>query len=153
MKFTAFIFARYGSKGLPKKNIKLLGGKPLIGWAIEQAFASRGINRVIVSTDSEEIASVARLYGAETPFIRPKNLAQDDSPEWLSWRHALEFLKSTEGKYPEALVSIPTTSPLRIPLDIENSLLEYEKGDADVILSVTDSHRNPFFNMIKINNN
>lgn len=151
MKATAFIFARGGSKGLPGKNIRSLGGKPLIAWSIEHAFSVKRIVRVIVSTDSEEIAAVAREYGAEVPFIRPSELARDDSPEWMAWRHALNYLLNNEGTLPEVMVSIPTTAPLRLPLDIENCLDEYEKGDADIVVTVTDAHRSPYFNMVKTN--
>jgi N-acylneuraminate cytidylyltransferase len=151
MKATAFIFARGGSKGLPGKNIRPLGGKPLIAWSIEHALAIKRIESVIVSTDSEEIAAVARAYGAEVPFIRPAGLARDDSPEWLAWRHALTFLLEARGSLPEAMVSVPTTAPLRLPLDIENCLDEYEKGDADMVVTVTDAHRSPYFNMVKAN--
>jgi len=149
MKAVAFIFARGGSKGLPGKNIRLLGGKPLIAWSIEHALAVKRIVRVIVSTDSEEIAAVARNYGAEVPFIRPAELARDDSPEWLAWRHALNFLRETTGELPEVMVSVPTTAPLRLVLDIENCLDEYEKGDADMVITVTDANRSPYFNMVK----
>lgn len=149
MKAVAFIFARGGSKGLPGKNIRPLGGKPLIAWAIEHALAVKRIVRVIVSTDSEQIASVAREYGAEVPFIRPAELARDDSPEWLAWQHALQYLLETDSVLPEAMVSVPTTAPLRLPLDIENCLDEFEKGDADMVITVTDAHRSPYFNMVK----
>ena len=141
MKAVAFIFARGGSKGLPGKNIRPLGGKPLIAWAIEQALSVKRIGRVIVSTDSEEIAAVARDFGAEVPFIRPTELARDDSPEWLAWRHALNYLRETTGVLPEVMVSVPTTAPLRLAVDIENCLDEYEKGDADIVITVTDAHR------------
>ena len=93
MRYIALICARGGSKGLPGKNIKLLGGIPLIGRSIQIAKQVSRIDRIIVSTDSEEIAEVAIEYGAEVPFMRPKELAQDDSSEWLVWRHALDFLK------------------------------------------------------------
>ena len=83
MNAVAFIFARGGSKGLPGKNIHTLGGKPLIGWAIECALKVPRISRVIVSTDSNEIAAIATEYGAEVPFIRPAYLATDSSPEWF----------------------------------------------------------------------
>lgn len=149
MKVTAFIFARGGSKGLPRKNIRPLGGKPLIAWSIEHALAVKRIGRVIVSTDSEEIAAVAREYGAEVPFIRPPELARDDSPEWLAWRHALKYLLDKDGALPEVMVSVPATAPLRLPLDIENCLDEYEKGGADMVITVTDAHRSPYFNMVK----
>lgn len=151
MKAIAFIFARGGSKGLPGKNIRALIGKPLIVWSIEQALAIKRIERVIVSTDSEEIAAVARAYGAEVPFIRPAEFARDDSPEWLAWRHALAFLLETTGSLPEAMVSVPATAPLRLPIDIENCLDQYEKGDADMVITVTDAHRSPYFNMVKVN--
>lgn len=150
MKAVAFIFARSGSKGLPGKNIRCLAGKPLIGWAIEQASAVARIDRVIVSTDSEQIADVARTHGAEVPFIRPKELAQDDTPEWLVWRHALSYLKESTGNYPEALVSVPATAPLRAVEDLERCLDEYEQGGADVVITVTDAHRSPYFNMVKV---
>lgn len=149
MKATAFIFARGGSKGLPGKNILALRGKPLVAWSIEHALAINRIDRVIVSTDSEEIATVARKYGAEVPFIRPEKLARDGSPEWLAWRHALSYLLDKDGALPEVMVTVPTTAPLRLPLDIENCLDEYEKGDADMIITVTDAHRSPYFNMVK----
>ena len=136
---------------MPGKNIRPLGGKPLIAWSIEHALGVDRIERVIVSTDSEEIAAVARLYGAEVPFIRPTELALDNSPEWLAWRHALNYLRETTGVYPEVLVSVPTTAPLRLALDIENCLDEYEKGDADMVITVTESHRSPYFNMVKTN--
>lgn len=151
MKAIAFIFARGGSKGLPGKNIRLLGSKPLIAWSIDHALAVKRIERVIVSTDSEEIAAVARQYGAEVPFIRPEELARDDSPEWLAWRHALNYLRETTGALPEVMASVPTMAPLRQPLDIDNCLDEYEKGDADMVITITDAHRSPYFNMVKTN--
>lgn len=151
MKAVAFIFARGGSKGLPGKNIRPLAGKPLIAWSIEHARAVQRIDRIIVSTDSQEIANVALQYGAEVPFIRPDELASDTSPEWLAWRHALNYLQTTEGTLPDTMVSIPCTAPMRLPVDIERCLDEYEKGNVDVIVTVSDAHRNPFFNMVKEN--
>jgi len=151
MKAIAFIFARGGSKRLPGKNIRMLSGKPLIAWSIEHVLAVKRIERVIVSTDSKEVADVAREYGAEVPFIRPAELARDDTPEWLAWRHALNYLSETTGALPGVMVSVPATAPLRLPIDIENCLDEYEKGDSDVVITVTDAHRSPYFNMVKIN--
>lgn len=151
MKAVAFIFARGGSKGLPGKNIRPLGGKPLIAWSIEHALAVKRIARVIVSTDSEQIAAVAREHGAEVPFIRPADLARDKSPEWLAWRHALQHLTEIDGVLPDAMVSVPATAPLRLPLDIENCLDEFDKGDADMVITVTDAHRSPYFNMVEAN--
>lgn len=151
MRYAAFIFARGGSKGLPGKNIRELRGKPLIGWAIEQVLAARGIDRVIVSTDSEEIAAVARAYGASVPFLRPEQLARDDSPEWLAWRHALTFVNDLDGVMPDALLSVPATAPLRLTSDIEACLDAYEAGDCEVVITVSPARRNPYFNMVKAN--
>jgi len=147
----AFIFARGGSKGLPGKNIRLFGGRPLIAWSIQHAQAVKRISRVIVSTDFQEIAAVAQQYGAEAPFIRPKELAQDDSPEWLAWRHALNYLRETTDILPEVMVSVSATAPLRLPLEVESCLDEYEGGGADLVITVTDARRSPYFNMVTIN--
>ena len=151
MKAIAFIFVRGGSKGLPGKNIRPLAGKPLLVWSIEHALAVKRIERVIVSTDSIEIAAVARAYGAEVPFMRPDDLARDDSPEWLAWRHALNFVRETSGRLPEVMVSVPATAPLRKPVDIENCLDTYAQGGADMVITVTDAHCSPYFNMVKTN--
>lgn len=149
MSTVAFIFARGGSKGLPGKNIKIFSGKPLIAWSIEQAKKLSSIDRVIVSTDCSEIARVAKEYGAEVPFLRPDNISEDDSPEWMAWRHALSFLLEKEGKMPDIMLSIPTTAPLRRVVDIENCLNLYKKGGVDVVITTTDAHRSPYFNMVK----
>ncbi|SIT68368.1 N-acylneuraminate cytidylyltransferase [Ectothiorhodosinus mongolicus] len=145
----AFIFARCGSKGLPGKNIRPLNSKPLIAWAIEHAKAVKRIRRVIVSTDCQEIATVAAEYGAEVPFLRPDELATDSSPEWLAWRHALEFVQKEDGSYPDVMVSVPVTAPLRLPQDIERCLDLYFKNECDAVITVTEPHRNPYFNMVK----
>lgn len=149
MSLTAFVFARGGSKGLPGKNIRPLAGKPLIGWAIEQALAVDRITRVVVSTDSDEIAAIARDHGAEVPFIRPEHLSDDHAPEMQAWRHALEFLLETEGAMPDPFISVSATAPMRLSEDIEACILAYEAGSADVVLSVTDAHRSPWFNMVR----
>jgi N-acylneuraminate cytidylyltransferase len=149
MNVVALICARGGSKGVPGKNIRPLAGKPLIAWAIEQAQAVTRVRRVIVSTDSEEIAVAARAAGADVPFLRPPELAQDNSPEWLVWRHALEYLKRHEGQYPYALLVVPATAPLRSVDDLEHCLDEFEKGGTDMVITVSDAHRSPYFNMVK----
>jgi CMP-N-acetylneuraminic acid synthetase len=152
VKVIAIIFARGGSKGLPGKNVRPLCGKPMIAWAIEQARAVKRISRVIVSTDSEEIAAVALRYGAETPFRRPAELARDDSSEWDAWRHALHYLQN-EGSLPDAMVSVPVTAPLRQPADIERCLDDFAMGGADIVVTVSEAHRSPYFNMVKRNQN
>ena len=151
MEAIAFIFARGGSKGLPGKNIRSFGGKPLIAWSIDHALNVKRIQRIIVSTDCEEIADVARNFGAEVPFIRPPELAKDDSSEWLAWQHALNYVLETSGQLPDVMVSVHTTSPLRLPLDIDNCLDAYGIGGNDIVITVTDSRRNPYFNMVKAN--
>jgi CMP-N-acetylneuraminic acid synthetase len=148
---TALIFARGGSKGLPGKNIKILAGKPLLGWAIETALAVPEINRVVVSTDNLDIAGVAREFGAQVPFIRPEILAGDTASEWDAWRHALRTLREFEGEFPDPFISIPTTAPLRLPEDIEACINAYREGDADIVLTITKAHRNPWFNMVTLN--
>jgi N-acylneuraminate cytidylyltransferase len=152
MSIVAFIFARGGSKGLVNKNLMKLKGKPLVAWSIEQAFSVNRIDRVIVSTDSEEIAEIARDYGAEVPFIRPSEMAADGAPEIVAWKHGLTYLKETTGKYPEVFVSVPPTAPLRLSSDIDLCLDEFFKSKPDIVVTVTNSRRNPYFNMLRIDN-
>lgn len=147
MSYIALIFARGGSKGLPRKNIETLAGTPLIGWAIKVAKEIHRIKRVIVSTDSTEIADIASGYGAEVPELRPAHLAQDDTPEWLAWQAALEYLTSSERRQ-GGVVVLPTTSPLRIARDVDNCIDEYEKGQTDVVITLSNAVRNPYFNMV-----
>ena len=149
MSTVAFIFARGGSKGLPGKNTRSFGGKPLIAWSIECALSVGSIDRVLVSTDSEEIAAISKKYGADVPFMRPPELATDESPEWLSWRHALEYVRSSSGALPEVMVSLPTTSPLRRVDDVESCIGQFSKGGCDVVVTVTQANRNPYFNMVR----
>ncbi len=149
MKYVALICARGGSKGLPKKNILPLNGLPLISWSINLVKQMDNISRVIVSTDSSEIAQIAKEDGAEVPFIRPEYLAKDDSPEWLVWRHVLNFLKNENYEF-DGLIILPTTSPLRSQEDINNCINEYEKGSIDSVITVTEAQRSPYFNMVKI---
>lgn len=150
MSVVGFIFARGGSKGLPNKNIRNLEGKPLIAWSIEHAKLALKIDRIIISTDSLEIAEIAREYGAEVPFIRPGSLAADDSPEILSWKHALNFMKDAEGGLPSAMVSIPSTAPLRISEDIDACISEFQAHSPDLVITLSESSRNPYFNMVRI---
>ena len=148
MKYVALICARGGSKGLPGKNIKKLGGTPLIGWSIKVAKRIERVSRVIVSTDSEEIAEIALEYGAEVPFMRPKDLALDDSPEWLVWRHAINYLESRQGEKIEGLGVLPAPAPLRSIEDVNDCIDEFEKGEVDSVITVSEANRSPYFNMI-----
>lgn len=147
----AGIFARGGSKGVPRKNIRMLAGKPLIAHAIETARSSRFIDRVVVSTDDEEIATVARRYGAEVPFMRPADLARDDSPEWLAWRHAILTLGGENSQLAwRAFVCVPTTSPLRSIDDVDGCIKMFLENEADVVIAVSPASRSPYFNMVTL---
>ncbi len=148
----AAIFARGGSKGVPRKNVRPFAGKPLIAYAIEAAHASKLIDRVIVSTDDAEIAEVARRCGAEVPFVRPSALAQDDSPEWMAWQHAIRTLHGNDGPRPwDVFVCVPTTSPLRKVEDIDACISKLLSGDADIVITVRNAERSPHFNMVTLN--
>jgi N-acylneuraminate cytidylyltransferase len=149
VKTFAFIFARGGSKGLPKKNILYLGGLPLIAHSILSAKKNLMIDDVFVSTDSNEIAEVAYSYKAKV-IKRPKELAQDESSEWLAWIHAINFIHE-QGYEFNKFISLPATAPLRVDEDISNCLLAL-KGDVDVVITVTPANRNPSFNMVKRDN-
>ena len=149
----ACIFARGGSKGLTGKNIRLFAGKPLIAWAIEAAKGVDGIDEVLVSTDSEEIAKVALDFGAHVPFLRPEDLSRDDSPEWNAWRHALQYFHDNDGEMPGALLSVPTTAPLRVVEDLQKCVDLYQAGGCDSVITVTEAHRNPYFNMVSLAEN
>jgi len=150
----ALIPARKGSKGVPRKNIRLLGGKPLIAHAIQSALGSSSVDRVVVSTDDQEIANVAVRFGAEVPFLRPSELSGDNSPEWLTWQHAIETIDGT-GNHPpiSVLVCVPATAPLRSPEDIDRCIEKLSTGDADVVITVTPANRSPYFNMVTLDEN
>jgi CMP-N,N'-diacetyllegionaminic acid synthase len=137
--YVALIPARGGSKGLQKKNIRALAGKPLIVWSIEHALATPKISRVIVSTDDEEIAEVARSAGADVPFVRPVELAQDTSGTEPVMLHALNWL-SHKGKEPLNLVLLQPTSPLRKSGAVIAAIEQFEADSADSLLSVCSNH-------------
>lgn len=144
----AFIFARGGSKGLPGKNIKPLMGKPLIEYSIETALSSPAIDKVFVSTDDLGIAEVGKRAGAII-IMRPDHLATDESPEWQSWRHAIDWVRRRYGDF-DNFVSLPATSPLRSVGDVEAAITKRAYSQADICISVTPSNRSPFFNMVKV---
>jgi CMP-N,N'-diacetyllegionaminic acid synthase len=142
---TAIITARGGSRGIPGKNIRPVAGKPLIAWTIEAAFAATLLDRVIVSTDSPEIADVARRYGAEAPFMRPADLAQDDTPGIEPVLHAALWLEENEGYRPDLIMLLQPTSPLRIPEDIDRAIELIHEKSADAIVSVTPAEAHPYW--------
>jgi N-acylneuraminate cytidylyltransferase len=143
------ICARGGSKGVARKNLRLLGGKPLIGWAIEVARKCPSLDRIVVSTEDSEIAEVARGFGAEVPYVRPSELAQDGSPELLVWKHAVQTLAAQDGRMPDVLVSLPSTSPFRAVEDVEACIATLLEHSADLCITVRHAHRSPYFNMVK----
>lgn len=122
IKILAIIPARGGSKGVPRKNIIPLGGKPLIAYTIEVAGRSKLIDAAIVSTDDPEIAEVAREYGGDVPFLRPSELAMDNSPDIDYLKHALEWVETHRGWKPEILVILQPTMPFRTIEDVDNTL-------------------------------
>ena len=145
----AFVFARGGSKGLPGKNVKLLAGKPLINYSIETAFQVDMIDKVFVSTDDKDIAGIAKAAGAII-IDRPSELAQDNSPEWSAWQHAIEWVEKHHGAFGE-FVSLPATSPLRNAEDVKSALSQRKNKEADFCISITEACRSPYFNMVKLN--
>ncbi|CAI3159241.1 CMP-N,N'-diacetyllegionaminic acid synthase [Acinetobacter oleivorans] len=149
MRNFAFIFARGGSKGLPGKNIKPLAGKPLLQYSIDTALASDLIEQVFVSTDDQAIAQVA-IEGGAILIERPAELATDQSPEWLSWRHAVEWATEHYGSF-DGFVSLPATSPLRSQDDVEAAILKRQAEKADICIAITPASRSPYFNMVKHN--
>lgn len=151
MKTFAFVFARGGSKGLPKKNIKKLLGIPLIEYSIMHAKKLPFISEIFVSTDDKEIAEISKNAGARI-IKRPFELASDKSAEWLSWQHAITKTKESFGSF-ENFISLPATSPLRSSNDIERAYKKRLSTDSDVCLAITPSNRNPYFNMVSRKDN
>ena len=145
MKTFAFIFARGGSKDVPGKNIRNLGGKPLLAHSIMIAQNIDEISRIFVSTDDQDIAEVGIKYGAEI-IERPVELAQDDSPEWLSWLHAIKWLEA-RNEFFDCFVSLPTTSPLRNKTDVVNCINLLDK-QTDIVVTISETSRSPYFNMV-----
>lgn len=141
----AIIPARGGSKGIPRKNIKELAGKPLIAWTIETALTSKSIDRVIVSTDDEEIAAVARRHNADVPFMRPRELAEDDTPTLPVIIHAAEWVEKNEGMEYEYIVILEPTSPLRTSQHITEAMALLRENGTDSVVSIipVPGHYNP----------
>lgn len=141
----ALIPARAGSKSIPQKNIRPFAGHPLIAYSIAAALAAKTIRRVVLSTDDEEIAAVARDYGAETPFLRPVEYSQDDTPDLPVFQHALEWLRERENYLPEIVVQLRPTSPFRRTWHIDQAVnCLAERSDADAVRTVCVPFQNPF---------
>ena len=140
----AIIPARGGSKGIPRKNIRPFAGHPLLAYSVAAGLQSELVTRVLVSTDDEEIAAVAREYGAETPFLRPPELAQDNTTDLPVFVHALEWLKTHEGYEPEVVVQLRPTSPIRPPSLVDDAIrVLLAHPDADSVRGVVPAGQNP----------
>ncbi|CAN5667559.1 acylneuraminate cytidylyltransferase family protein [soil metagenome] len=148
------ICARAGSKGVPGKNFKLLLGKPLIQYTIDEAKDCELLDDIIISTDSVEIAEIGRKSGIKVPFVRPPDLASDTAGKWEVFRHALNEYENIFGKKVEYLVDLDVTAPLKTSADISNAItFAKENPDADLIVCGYDPDRNPYFTMVEINSN
>ncbi len=137
-KILGIITARGGSKGIPRKNIKELCGKPLIAYTIEAACGSRYLTRYIVSTDDAEIAEISKKYGADIPFMRPEELAQDKSTSMEVVQHAIQKLKDDFGEEYDYIMILQPTSPLRTSEDIDESIKIAVDTDADSVMSMKE---------------
>lgn len=145
MDILAIVPARGGSKGIPRKNVKMLGDYPLIAYSIAAGLQSKQITRLIVSTDNEEIANVARKYGAELPFMRPIELAQDLTPDFPVFEHALHWFAEHESYYPEIIVQLRPTVPLR-PLGLIDKAIQalIDNPEASCVRTITEAHETPY---------
>lgn len=139
----ALITARGGSKGLPRKNVLPLNGRPVVAWTVETALRTYSVDRVIVSTDDCEIADVCRQAGADVPFTRPASLAQDEAGHMDVVVHAIEWLAEHEKYHPDYVMLLQPTSPLRTAGDIESAVDIARRRNADSVISVCETHQHP----------
>lgn len=154
MRILGIIPARGGSKRVPQKNIKLLAGKPLIAYTIEASLNSSYIDRLIVSTDDIKIKKIAEQYGAESPYLRPAELAKDETPDQPVFRHALEWLKESEGYEPDIIVSLRPTTPFKTGEIIDSVIRKMIDSNADIVRTMTRAEgvHHPYW-MYKIKEN
>ena len=148
MKIYAFIFCRSGSKGLNNKNIKKLNGISLLERNINLLKNNSNISKIFVSTDSNEYRDLAIKAGALAPILRPDNLATDKSSEIDSWKFMIDYLDKENDKF-DIFISVPVVTPLKTNDDINNLIIKFLKNKPDILLTVRDSERNPYFNMVK----
>ena len=146
----AFIFVRGGSKGLPRKNVLSIGGQPLFTHGINLARELKEVDRIYVSTDCDEISEIAKTYEAEV-IERPAKLASDTASEWLAWQHAIRFVQKHDGLF-DRFVSLPATAPLRKPQDVKKCFAALIPG-IDIVITMSKSHRSPWFNMVDYDSN
>ena len=141
----AIIPARGGSKGIMGKNICLVAGKPLINWTIEQAQRSACFGKIIVTTDDNTIATIAHNAGSEVPFLRPEELAQDDTPDYPVYEHTIKWLSENQNYQPELVVWLRPTSPLRTSEDIISAIRLIKDTNADCVRSVCLVEHHPYW--------
>jgi CMP-N,N'-diacetyllegionaminic acid synthase len=146
------ICARGGSKGVENKNIKLLNGQPLISYTIEQAKQTGLFDHIVISTDSDEVASVAQQCGAEVFFKRNEQMASDTAGKLDAIRDAFVRSEAHYGKQYEYLIDLDATAPLRTVEDITASLAQLQKDDNDNLITAMPSRRSPYFNLIEVDN-
>ncbi|MDZ4296347.1 MAG: acylneuraminate cytidylyltransferase family protein [Patescibacteria group bacterium] len=151
MNILGVIPARGGSKSVPRKNIRDLGGKPLIAWTIEAAHEAAVLERLIVSTDDPEIAMISRRWEVEVPFLRPKELARDDTPALSVLQHAVEHLRTKERYEPEAIMLLQPTAPLRTAAHIREAVSLFTSSGADSVVSVVEipGHLSPYWAVVE----
>lgn len=135
-KVLCLITARGGSKSIPRKNIKLFAGKPLIAWSIETAIKSGMVDRTVVTTDDQEIADISKKFGAEIPFMRPAELALDTTPSLPVLQHAVKWLKDNENYYPDYVLLLEPTSPARQPFHIKEAIEIAQKSECDSVIAL-----------------
>lgn len=152
MKVLCTICARGGSKGVKNKNSKLLLGKPLIAYSIDQALESNLFDQVVVSTDDENIAFIAKEYGASSWFTRPEELSSDITPKIPVIRHALLESETYFDQTFDVIVDLDATSPLRNKSDILESYKKFKNDKSDILITGTPSRKNPYFNMVELIN-
>jgi len=144
------ISMRSGSKGVKNKNLRLVNGKPLMYFTIKQAIKSKIFDHVVISTDSKKILKIAKSYGAEGWFLRPKKMALDKSPKIPAVKHALIQAEKFYNKKFEVIVELDATSPLRKVKDIINAYKFFIKKKANVLVTGSKSKKNPYFNMVEV---
>jgi CMP-N,N'-diacetyllegionaminic acid synthase len=150
MKILGIICARGGSKGVKNKNIRNLAGKPLISYTIEYMKKWGKADRIVCSTDSKDIAEIAEKYGAEIPCLRPAELATDSSPKILTLKHILQFCEKQENSRYDIIVDLDPTAPLRKQKFLDEAYEKFLTNDANNLYSVCKAHKNPYFNMVEL---
>lgn len=151
MNILCTICCRSGSSGVKDKNIKLINGKPLMAYTIETAKKWGGYNDFIISTDSEKYQAIAKEYGCDAPFLRPQELADSKAGKVGVIRHAMLEMEKLNGVEYDYVIDLDVTSPIRKAEDIENCFKMCVDGDYEIVYSVTNARKNPYFNMVEVN--